>query len=255
MNKNYLVFDIETIHDIEAIERSECPKLGLKDYSDYIKYKEKQLKPGEKSVFVKLPFHIPVEISVSFINFEKGLFKITSLPNQSEEILINSFWEIFMKSRNPVLVTFNGRNFDLPVITMRSMKYQDIFSDIARIGICQYFDTNDKWENNGPNYTNRYSKYHVDLMEFSWGSRYSLSDVCGMLNIPVKTISGGNNINDLYYTGQTEIIQNYCIEDVLATSELFLYWKRLTDVNLFNFDKIKDFIHVNRKSLNKTSPK
>lgn len=72
--------------------------------------------------------------------------------NSTEEELLSGFWKAFDKWK-PVLVTFGGRNYGIPLLKYRSMRYAMT---------AKHF--NDAGRNGG--YNNRYSQdLHVDLMD------------------------------------------------------------------------------------------
>lgn len=145
-----------------------------------------------------------------------------------ERAILSDFLR-FINSKEPRLVSFNGRGFDLPTIMLRAMKY-----NLSAFG---YFEsenaskTKNKWEN----YRARYSeKWHTDLLEClgNFGSvrNLNLDNVCKMLGIVGKYEVSGGDVYSLYYDKKDiEKIDFYCQSDVLNTYWLYLKYAILKD--------------------------
>ena len=107
-----------------------------------------------------------------------------------------------------------------------------------------YNNKSDKWENKRPNYTNQYSKHHIDLIKDCGYPLPSLQDLCAINGVQVKTVSNGSSIEELYKNKKYDLISEYCKEDVFATTELFLkYYYRDIKINkniLINFNNVKN---------------
>ena len=258
MNNTFIVFDIETINDREAMA-SDFAKWDVDNYDDYIA-KMLEINPKSKSYFAKHVFHKVVCISYFYIKFEPLATKLTStieyiknedgieMPDEAQNL--SHFWNIFAKcitQEFPTFVTFNGKNFDMPVILLRSMKHFDSFNDTVKKAIHVYNDISDKWENNRPNYLNRYSKYHLDLqhdLDPSWGNYFSLANICAVNDISVKTTAHGDGIEELVKDRKWETINTYCCEDTLATAELLLKYLNFTsEIDPNNIEYIRTKIH------------
>jgi len=241
----FLVFDIETIHDKKAME-SDFHKRGVDNYDDYIK-KLLELKPGSNTVFAKLPFHHIVCISYVYIRMSDCLVKESVISGPYEQKIIEHFWNVFKyiytNGSFPILVTFNGKAFDVPTIRLRSMKYiDDVDKDIVE-SIHVFNDTSDKWENKRPNYLNRYSKYHIDLqkdLDESWGNYFSLANICAINNIPVKETAHGDGVENLVQNGKWKELEKYCLDDSLATAQLLMKFLRFSGIiNMKNWENTK----------------
>lgn len=217
LNNNTIIIDIETIPDEEAIEKS-LSHTEFKTYDEYVKDKEKDLPKG-KTYFHKPLFHHIVTIGLLFVSTAFNT-KYIDFFGKEEDILFN-FWKVFGQCQLPTIVTFNGINFDMPVISTRSSKYDSLFEDknISKI-IKRYHNDDDKWEKYGPNYLNRYSKYQTDLFDYFPSKKPSLSEACAIYNIPVKNFGHGSKIKEL----SDDERRKYCKEDVYATAML---WARL----------------------------
>lgn len=153
----------------------------------------------------------------------------STFAHLADERAILSDFLRFINSKEPRLVSFNGRGFDLPTIMLRAMKY-----NLSAFG---YFEsenaskTKNKWEN----YRARYSeKWHTDLLEClgNFGSvrNLNLDNVCKMLGIVGKYEVSGGDVYSLYYDKKDiEKIDFYCQSDVLNTYWLYLKYAILKD--------------------------
>ncbi len=224
---SFLVFDIETIKDIPMIEEIADEEL-----------KKKLIEDGE---FPAPHFHRVVSISVLTYDGNDTLFKSWCYPD--EEKVLNFFWRAFSRLYQPKLVTFNGKGFDLPVLILRSLQFPSMLETKEVDKTFRILtDSSDKWENNQPNYLNRYTKYHIDLIElFGLYRKFSLKAICYLCNIPVKTEGEGNKVEQMFYDGKFEDIARYCAEDVKATALLFSYLNKhiFKNNDFLDFEKIQ----------------
>ena len=105
-------------------------------------------------------------------------------------------------------VSLNGRNFDNIVLRLQAQR-QGLFDlrNIARQASAGRFDT-----------------AHLDLIDaFGGGRGTSLAELCGALDIPVKTSVSGSDVGQLWRAGQIAAIKAYVQEDVVATYILHLH--------------------------------
>ena len=216
------VFDIETIPDVGLIRNV----FGFEgdDYAiSLAALKEQEEKTG--SGFLPLPFHKIVAIS-AVIADDFGIFrKVSSIEGSSEKEMIKNFLH-FINQKNPKLISFNGRSFDMPLLMLRAMQYN--------LTCSAYFEVENKElnKNKWDNYRARYSdRFHVDLMdhlcEFGAVRGLKLDHVCSMVGLPGKYDVHGDQVMELYYAGNLEKIKEYCESDVLNTYWLFLKYELL----------------------------
>ncbi len=146
------------------------------------------------------------------------------LPKDEREIL--SEFLRYLNKNNPKLVSFNGRNFDLPAIMIRALKYN--------LNAESYFESDNakhnknKWEN----YRARYSEnFHIDLLDalssFGAARGIKLDVVCKMAGIVGKFDTSGDDVYKLYFAGEFRKIDEYCQSDVLNTYWLYLKYQLL----------------------------
>jgi predicted PolB exonuclease-like 3'-5' exonuclease len=216
------IFDCETVADVELIRSA----LGLE--GDDIEVTQKAFKLQEESSgssFLPLPYHKVVAISAVICDDFGRFQKVNSINGESERELIESFLS-FIDSKNPKLVSFNGRNFDIPMLMIRAMKYN--------LSCPAYFEVENKILNKSKwdNYRYRFSdRFHIDLMdhisEFGAARGLNLNLLCSMMGIPGKFDVSGDMVFDLYYKGELKKIREYCESDVLNTYWLYLKYELL----------------------------
>jgi predicted PolB exonuclease-like 3'-5' exonuclease len=136
-------------------------------------------------------------------------------PDVRERNLLEDFTRFVGRAR-PVLVTYNGRSFDLPVIVMRSLCHA--------ISLPWYYRDRDV--------RYRYSaEGHLDLCDWlaDHGAARAgkLDAIARLIGLPGKIGVDGSQVEGLYQAGQVESIQKYCLADVAQTALLFLRFRLL----------------------------
>lgn len=189
MNNYFLVIDIETIPD---------PDVPVPAESD-----------PEKILGV--PHHKIVCIGALLFDREYSVKSLGILSETKDEIGAVADFVIFVQSKQPCIVTFNGRGFDLPVIAMRCFKYGIQFPYYYGSRDVRYRYTADG---------------HFDLMDFLsdfGGTKASKLDavarLCGM---PGKLGIEGKDVASMVGSGRLTEVKNYCLCDVVQTSAVFL---------------------------------
>ena len=127
----------------------------------------------------------------------------------------------YLKKKTPRLVSFNGKNFDLPVLKYRAMKYE--------IEAAWLYKSGDKWNN----YNQKYSlDWHCDLADafsdFGASARVKMNEVCACLNLPGKTGVDGSMVQEYFDQGRLQEIRDYCETDVINTFLLYLSYQHHT---------------------------
>ena len=228
----YLVFDIETVPDVELGKvLFDLDGLSDKDVAKSMAFRQLQETGSE---FLPLFQHRIVAISV--VLRMGSQFKVWSLggPDSSEQELIQRFFD-GLEQYTPDLVSWNGSGFDLPVLHYRSLRH-----DVASARYWEIGDEDREFRYN--NYLNRYHWRHVDLMEVLSGfqprARASLDSIALMLGFPGKMGLKGDQVWPLFLDGEIDRIRNYCETDVLNTYLVFLRFQYLR--GLLDADQLKD---------------
>jgi predicted PolB exonuclease-like 3'-5' exonuclease len=141
----------------------------------------------------------------------------------SEAELVRRFFDGIEKF-TPTLVSWNGGQFDLPVLHYRALLYG--------IAAPRYWDTGDvdrefRWNN----YLSRFHERHTDLMDVLAGYQVrataSLDDIALLLGLPGKMGVSGADVWSKYCAGKIDEIRNYCETDALNTYLIYLRWELL----------------------------
>ena len=210
-----LAFDIETIPDTAGIRRiHDLPaELSDRDVAE-VAFQKRRVQSNGASDFLPVHLHRVVVISCVLRN-DDGL-RVFSIgePEVAEAAAIQRFFDGINKYL-PLLVTWNGRSFDLPVLVSRGLAH----------GVAAecFWDTSD--DNKYNNYVNRFHERHCDLMDVLslFGSRGSpLDELARLAGFPGKLGVGGGAVWDSYLAGGIEAIRNYCEADTVNTYLLYL---------------------------------
>ena len=198
----YLILDIETIPDTERWTRPE----------------------GNDTAFPPTWAHRIVVVGCLWLDHGYRLKRFGVIGDKEpaagaadarERQLLEDFSRFVGRAR-PVLVTYNGRSFDLPVIVMRSLCHA--------IPLPWYYRDRDV--------RYRYSaEGHLDLCDWladHGASRAGKLDaIARLIGLPGKIGIDGSQVESLHASGQFEAIQTYCLADVAQTALLFLRFRLL----------------------------
>ncbi len=222
--RHFLVLDIETIPDGRMMD----------DVMD-----ERERKRYEEGEFPHPAYHRVVALSI--MEAVDGSVKgFCSCASRDEASLLKEFWSTFSNAvppneeRFPVLITVNGKGFDIPVILMRSLKYAHLFDAHHLRGITHFTDTSaDRFDIMHPNYTNPFTRYHIDLARDIFGHRISLKKLAHLSGVDAKTEGRGEDVARYFQDGNLERIARYCAEDVKVTALVFSRINRFFYANLY----------------------
>lgn len=211
-----LVFDIETIPDIESIKKIGMYDLCLSDQQILDLFTSKRIELYGNG-FMPLHLHKIVAISCVFRNSKDFYIKTLGRNSDYESTLLESFFAIINKY-SPRLVSWNGTSFDLPVIHYRSM--------VNCISAPRYWDTGDNDRNlKFNNYINRYHSMHLDLMDilakYNGRSSISMNELAKLCNFPGKIGMDGSKVWDYWANNRISEIRSYCETDVVNTWLLY----------------------------------
>ena len=215
-----VVVDIETIgFDFEIFEKK------IQEY--LLKYAKDDADGEEIKKQLGLSPLTGEVVTIGMLNPETGMGRVLFQNKEEEEIefeekgpkyisgtekvILEKFWEL-IKNYDQV-ITFNGRNFDGPFLSLRSAKY--------RINPTKNL------------FGYRYSyKKHCDLLEqltfYGATRRYSLDFYAKFFGIKSSKKDGidGSMVDKLYQEGKYLEIARYCARDLATTAELYEYWNK-----------------------------
>ena len=217
---NVLVFDIETIPDVDT-GRKLYELEGLDDADVARVMFSKRREQTGNSEFLR--HHLQRVCAISVVLRQGDTFKVWSLgdPDADEADLVSRFYDGIEKY-TPTLVSWNGGGFDLPVLHYRALKHG--------IPAARYWETGDddqsfRWNN----YLSRFHARHTDLMDvlayYQARAVAPLDEIALMLGLPGKMGMSGAHVWDEYLAGNIEGIRNYCETDVLNTWLVYLRWE------------------------------
>ncbi|WP_028358201.1 3'-5' exonuclease [Brackiella oedipodis] len=208
----YLVFDLETIPDAQGLRQLHDYPAEASDQEVVASAQEAQLaKTGSDF----LPLHLQKIIAIACVFRDQHGFRVKSLgePDASESRLIQQFFKT-VDHYTPILVSWNGSGFDLPVLHYRSLIH----------GVCcmRYWDQGeDDRDFRYNNYLNRYHQRHIDLMDllakFNARANASLDQLAKLCGFPGKLGMDGSQVWHAYQEGQLQAIRDYCETDVVNT--------------------------------------
>jgi len=213
MKEPILVFDIETVPDVETGRRL----LGLDGLDDaaVLAAMTAQRQQARGNDFQPAHLHRVVGISIALRRDDE--FRVLSLGTEQdgEAELVRQFFGGIDKYR-PVLVSWNGSGFDLPVLHYRALKH-----GIAAPKYWQ-MDGDAKWDN----YIGRYGFRHTDLMDvlalYQGRSYAPLHELAVLLGLPGKLGMDGSQVAAAFAAGRIAEIRAYCETDVLNTWLIYL---------------------------------
>jgi 3'-5' exonuclease len=218
---NILVFDIETVPDVELGRR--LYNLGGLSDSEVSKAMFALQRQAHGSEF--LPHEQHRVVAISCVLRSNDLLRVWSLgePQSPEEELIARFFD-GIERYSPDLVSWNGGGFDLPVLHYRALK--------AGVQAPRYWETgNEDATFRYNNYLSRFHWRHTDLMDVLSGyqlrARASLSNMAALLGLPGKLGFSGDKVADAFLAGQITDIRRYCETDVLNTYLVYLRFEML----------------------------
>jgi len=233
-----LVFDIETVPDLEAGRKI----LGLDGLAD------DSVKAAMDSTRLQArghdfqPSHLHRVIAISIALRTEQRFEVLSLGTEQdgEAELVRQFFKGIDKY-HPVLVSWNGSGFDLPVLHYRALRHSIVAP--------KYWETDgdSKWDN----YLGRYQFRHTDLMDvlalYQLKSAAPLDEIAHLLGLPGKLGMDGSKVYAAWRAGQLGDIRAYCETDVLNTYLIYLRFLLMRGQlgameHSFEVDRVRQFL-------------
>ena len=220
-----LVFDIETVADVQAARRI-YPQLADLNDADALSALTALRTQEAGHDFMRLPLQRIVCISALYIKDGKlSLFSLTADKFSEKDILAKFFRAFSDLETLPQLISWNGSGFDIPVLIYRAMQYDLsapwLFEEGERIKNMRF-----------DNYVNRFHTRHLDLMDrfsqYGASRREAMDVVASLYGLPGKTDVDGSMVGDLVSNEDWQTLSIYCESDVMNTWLIYLRWLRLT---------------------------
>jgi predicted PolB exonuclease-like 3'-5' exonuclease len=213
---NTLVFDIETVPDVDLGRRlHEIEDLDDATVAQVMFAKQRQIRGSDF-----LPPQQQRVVAISCVLRNRDGLKIFSLGDEqaAEKEIVQRFFD-GLDRFTPVLVSWNGSGFDMPVLNYRALRHGIDAHRYWEVG-----ETDRDFRYN--NYMSRYHWRHIDLMDVLSGygasGRASLDLVAQLIGLPGKLGIGGAAVWPSYQRGELGAIRDYCELDVLNTYLIFL---------------------------------
>jgi predicted PolB exonuclease-like 3'-5' exonuclease len=212
-----LILDIETVPDPDLYTPPEPPMAG----GPQPQPSQSQSQRG----FPPLYACRPVVLGVIWLDDALGCKRIGIIgEDRSEADMMDDFAE-FMTRYRPLLVTWNGRQFDLPVLALRALRH----------GVPS------AWYYRGVGHRYRFSEDgHLDLADvisdFGAARMTSLDGAARLIGLPGKVGVDGSQVEGLFRAGQIQELRNYCLSDVAQTTFVFLRYRLVCgDIDLLAY--------------------
>lgn len=238
-----LVFDIETIPDVQAGKKLyDVHELSDSDTAQAL-FALRRAKVGTDF----LPHYLQKICAISVVLSQGPQVKVWSLGDEhsdEKELIVRFFAGI--EKHTPTLVSWNGCGFDLPVLHYRSL--------LHGIAAPTYWEAGDNQQSfRWNNYLSRFHYRHMDLMDVLAGYQNKafapLDDIATMLGFPGKMGMSGSKVWDQYQAGQIKSIRDYCETDVLNTYCVYLRFELIRGViNQEEYQQkimqLKEYLHT-----------
>lgn len=214
----YLIFDLEAIADGELVSRIRYPGAGLSAAEAIARYRAQLLAEKGKDI-LPTTFMLPIALAIAKVdvNYRLRDLAVLDAPHYRPHEIVKRFWQGWQHYGRPVLVTFNGRGYDIPVLELAAYRYG--------LSVPAWFNVDARAYEQA---RNRYNlDAHIDMYDLF--SNFGASQVVGGLNLlanligkPGKQSVDGSKVQDMYDAGRAEEINDYCRCDVLDTYFVFL---------------------------------
>jgi DNA polymerase elongation subunit (family B) len=125
--------------------------------------------------------------------------------DENEEIILAGVHDYIYDHPSFTLVTFNGRDFDLPMLYMRGLLHGFDFAQLLPM--------------------EKYSKSHIDLYQHlggRWGMNGTLAELAWHFGLADGLDGHGSSIQQQFDNGDWESIIAHCRADVEVTEGLYL---------------------------------
>ena len=211
-----LVFDIETVPDVEGLRRLHDIPPALSDAA-VAQWAMQQRRSKTGSDLLQL--HLQRVVAIGCVLRDAAGLRVWSLgePADPEPELIRRFFD-GIERYAPQLVSWNGSGFDLPVLHHRSL--------IHGVAAAKYWDWgDDDREFRFNNYLGRYHTRHLDLMDVLAGyqprASAGLDAMARLCGFPGKLGMDGAEVAEAVAAGRIEAVRRYCETDVMNTYLLY----------------------------------
>lgn len=231
-----LVFDIETIPDLSTGKRL-YPELSVLSDTDAMTALVALREAEVGNPFMVTPLHQVACFSYLWLDGATIRLGSFSQETMSETQILGRVLDAFAKK--PIIISWNGASFDLPVLLYRMTHHQMNARAITNTGF------KDK------DYLNRYTSVHIDMMEkFSfgqWGNKQKLDTIASLCGYAGKGEIDGRDVLPMVQNNEWEKLAIYCESDVINTYLVYLRYQLLTgmmdnNTHQFHINALFDYL-------------
>jgi predicted PolB exonuclease-like 3'-5' exonuclease len=217
MAASVLVFDIETIPDVDGLRALRGAPADTPG-ADVLAAELAERKEAGRSDM--LPLYLQRVLVISCVyRSAKGLTvqSFVDRTGDDEGSVIQTFFDKIEKHQ-PQLVSWNGGGFDLPVLHYRALMHGVVAG--------KYWDFGeDDREFKFNNYISRYHHRHLDLMDllalYQPRANAPLDAMAKLCGLPGKLGMDGSAVHAAWLAGRIDDIRRYCETDVMNTYLLY----------------------------------
>lgn len=222
----FFVFDLETIPDFDLVRTVLEESSGTDD--EIMQLASEQI-AHNKAGFLPPMFHRLVAWVGLWIDNTGEPRQKMSWSGDKESEGLKSLLHTLGTYKDFGLIHHNGRGFDIPVITYRSMKN----------GLQLPLRLNNQ------EIRYRYSRANIDLVDefsnYGASSWPKLKHLGHLIGIPFKQTGEGDEVLSMYRDGEFRKIEHYCYEDVMATYLIWLHLKyTVGDIDKKSFENLRE---------------
>jgi predicted PolB exonuclease-like 3'-5' exonuclease len=217
-----LVFDIETIPDVEGLRRlwDLGPEVSEQGVVDLVSQRRRQATGNDF-----LPHYLQRVVAISCVLRSNDGLRVWSLggAQDGEREIVQRFFDGIEKY-TPQLVSWNGSGFDLPVLHYRGLRHGVVASKYWDLG-------DDDREYRYNNYISRYHLRHLDLMDllamYQPKANAPLDAMARLCGFAGKLGMDGSQVFGAYKEGRLDEIRRYCETDVMNTYLLYCRFQQM----------------------------
>jgi predicted PolB exonuclease-like 3'-5' exonuclease len=218
-----LVFDIETIPDVDGLRALRGADMALSD-AELLAQERAEREAAGKSEMLPLYLQRVLVISCVFRNAKGLTVQSFSAGDPAQEgSIVQTFFDK-IERHQPQLVSWNGGGFDLPVLHYRGLKHGVVADKYWDLG---EDDREYKWNN----YISRYHTRHLDLMDllalYQPRASAPLDAMAKLCGLPGKLGMDGSQVHAAFLDGRLEDVRRYCETDVMNTWLLYCRFQQM----------------------------
>jgi len=223
----FFVFDVESVPDFDFV-RTVLNQPAETGEDELLELASEEL-ARNKSGFLPPMFHRMVAWVGLWIDNTGEPKNKVSWSGEDEKEGLTRIIQALSVYKDFGLIHHNGRGFDLPLLTYRSLKHGLQLPRRLSHHDIRY----------------RFSQYNVDLVDefsnYGASSWPKLNHLGQLLGIPFKQTGHGEDVLEMFRENRIAEIEHYCYEDVIATYLIWLYMKfNNGDFNPQHFNQLRE---------------